>query len=539
MQWKTLRWTLPAAAAAIVLAVGLWPGRDGRSSGQAYAFSNVPDALVGKAHYLHIQGTRTMHLGWSSAGSTSEAKQMPIDDWYDLKTGARRCVTSVGSMSRSFRQVISSNQPKEQIVFSPATGEMTTLITVCDGQYEMTLDPAKKTAVFMRLSPVMQRLTVAQAGNTALQQLFGDPYYLSGFTLLKKETLNGLACEVWQNETQLPPEGKVSKLTQCWFAPKTGQVIRVQEWTRMPPSTEYAESMLVDKIERDVTPPAGTFETTAPADYTFTTAKEGAPVRELGATGLGLSLARDGGPKGMLRTHACFVLPDGSVILGSSSRGDMSISVPISLPAGKVTPEQVQEFIENAKKNGGVVIPQSSSGAPGGSEHKKMVAVAGQPPAGTLIPLPSVGMPMPPAVPQDDLFANLTSGGDMPKTPVEAYGLKAVNAQGLTYAGRHLAWTKKKGEYIEWALYVPDGPAPAAVLGFNLLTRLNPAPPQNMKTVISVTTPAPVPVTAGSFNDLVAAAMAELSDGGAVPAGVDFDSVTQLAQQIRSSLARR
>ena len=51
-----------------------------------------------------------------------------------------------------------------------------------------------------------------------------------------------------------------------------------------------------------------------------------------------------------------------------------------------------------------------------------------------------------------------------------------------------------------------------------------------------MTAQAPVRVDAGNFDDLVTAAMAELNDGGTAPAGVSFESVTQLAQQIRASL---
>lgn len=156
-------------------------------------------------------------------------------------------------------------------------------------------------------------------------------------------------------------------------------------------------------------------------------------------------------------------------------------------------------------------------------------------PGGANATLP-FGDPQTPAPPQDHLSANLTPGGDFPKTPVEVYALKATNAQGVTYTGRHLAWTKRDGECIEWGLYVPDGPPPAGILGFNLLTRMNPSSPPDVKTSISINVQAPVRIEAGNFDDLVTAAMAELNDGGAAPADVSFKSVTQLAQQIRASL---
>ena len=56
---------------------------------------------------------------------------------------------------------------------------------------------------------------------------------------------------------------------------------------------------------------------------------------------------------------------------------------------------------------------------------------------------------------------------------------------------------------------------------------------------MSATMHSTIEVTAGDFDELVLGAMAELSDSGAAPAGITYEGVTRLAQQIRASLGSR
>jgi hypothetical protein len=541
MQWRNLKWLVPvAAAAAIVLAVGLWPsGKNGKSR-TGYAFGDVP-GLLGKARYLHIQGTRTLHMGTSGTGkaATEKKTQIPINDWFDLSAGARRSTTTSYRFRTANSSVLSSmkNPGPQQIVVMPADeGQMSTVETVCDGQYEMRLDPQEKTATFTRLSPLLQRLAVAQAGTTALQQLFDDPSRLGGFSLTGTETLDGITYEVWQNEAPMPDKN-LSKLTRCWFSPQTGNVARVQQLMKMPfTKGEYVETMLVDNIERDTVPPPGTFDTVPPPGYTATNSKETAPVRTLKTTGpiggtdsgttVTMSMRAEaktttptdrptlvGAP--FVRAYPAFLLPDGSVILGTSAR-EMSNGTFFTVRSGPLTPQQAAELPRQLERQRNVMFMRSGE-ANGPS-------------------LPSFVQSQAPLAPQDDLFANLTPGGELPKTPVQVYGLRPTNAQGVTYTGRHLAWTKKDGECIEWALYVPDAPPPASIQGFNLLTRMNPSEPAGATASFSMAVQAPVRIDAGNYDDLVAAAMAELNDSGTAPPDMSFDAVTRLAQQIRASL---
>lgn len=571
MSWKQAKWMIPlATAAAILLAVGIWSGGHSRNgkpeAGAAYAFSDMP-AVIGKARYLHLQGTRTVL-------APTKQLEFPIDSWFDLTTGARRTKNTIGAYFISGPIVFSgAKQPVADTSQLLTQNTLRTTELVFDGQYEMLLDPEKQTATFSRFSPVKQRIEAASAGNSALQQLIGDPYRLSGFSLVSKENVNGIACEVWGNEDAAPADGTTTKRTYCWFAPQTGTVIKVQEWTRSSATKgEFVQSMLVDTIERDVVPPAGTFDTVPPAGYTCTNTKETAPLKDLQTAGPDLGTKSESSTQVRagkdtpttklfvapppVKTYASFVLPDGSVILGMSSRssgGTFQFA-----GARQLTPQETEELRKRLQKDG------AAGAAP--IVIKSQTADAGQS-SGTIPPeiaekLRQQGITVSPnstahfspggldaikpvvdTSPQDALFANLIPGGELPKLPTEVYGLKATNAP-VTYTGRHLAWTKKNGECIEWALYVPDSTPPAKILGLHLLTRANtPGTPASSKvsgtsSYRSIVQP-PVPANAGSFNDLVAAAMAELSDSGAAPEGMNLESVTQLAQQIRGSLGQR
>jgi len=139
------------------------------------------------------------------------------------------------------------------------------------------------------------------------------------------------------------------------------------------------------------------------------------------------------------------------------------------------------------------------------------------------------------AIPQDELFMGLEFGGPLPKLPVEIYGLKPAGmSSDITYTGYHLTCTQKAGKFIEWSLYVPDGTPPASVrqLGCDVLYRFN--LDHEPKWRIGLTVDCMLIETVGDFDKWVLGAMAELSDDGKAPENVTYESVLQLAKQIRS-----
>jgi len=144
------------------------------------------------------------------------------------------------------------------------------------------------------------------------------------------------------------------------------------------------------------------------------------------------------------------------------------------------------------------------------------------------------------AIPQDELFMGLEFGGPLPKLPVEIYGLKPAGmSSDITYTGYHLTCTQKAGKFIEWSLYVPDGTPPASVrqLGCDVLYRFN--LDHEPKWRIGLTVNCSLPIEAfEDFGKWILGAMAELSDDGKAPENVTYESVLQLTEQLRESLAQ-
>ena len=141
--------------------------------------------------------------------------------------------------------------------------------------------------------------------------------------------------------------------------------------------------------------------------------------------------------------------------------------------------------------------------------------------------------------PQDELFMGLEFGGPLPELPVEIYGLKPAGVSSdITYTGYHLTHTQKAGKFIEWSLYVPDGTPPASVrqLGCDVLYRFNLDHEPKWRIGLTVDC---MPIEAvEDFGKWVLGAMAELSDDGRAPEDVTYESVLQLAEQVRKSSAK-
>ncbi|MHC4527870.1 MAG: hypothetical protein ACYS29_08335, partial [Planctomycetota bacterium] len=149
--------------------------------------------------------------------------------------------------------------------------------------------------------------------------------------------------------------------------------------------------------------------------------------------------------------------------------------------------------------------------------------------------------------PAADVFEELQIGGDLPKLPVEIYGLKLVeNEESLTvtfadyeYVGRHLAHTQKGGKIYEWGIYVPER---ETVPGdgwrrYKMLARLHPLGRQDSRegwfdqsSLRSFT------VRANEFDIFVRGAMAECSDEGIAPEHVGYDNAVELSREISASL---
>ena len=148
---------------------------------------------------------------------------------------------------------------------------------------------------------------------------------------------------------------------------------------------------------------------------------------------------------------------------------------------------------------------------------------------------------------QSKYFADLQTGGDLPKLPVEVFALSPVpNVRDVLFTGFHLAHTEKETEqgrrWFAWSLYVPDRepPEPEAVMNYRIHYRLNVDRAESIEISHKQTsTPDPQKVeTEADFETRVLRAMAERSDNGVIPEHVTYENVLQIAEQLRASLTQ-
>jgi hypothetical protein len=141
------------------------------------------------------------------------------------------------------------------------------------------------------------------------------------------------------------------------------------------------------------------------------------------------------------------------------------------------------------------------------------------------------------------LFDGLEAGDPLPELTFVPYALHPIFSvyrkknEAITYVGRHLAHTRKGNVHYEWSIYILDSEPPKSefkhVLTYDVLVRRNPDDGQTRGLAL-------IPDTTinseEEFDSLVLGGMAELSDDGIAPDDVSYQSVLQLAEQIRESL---
>lgn len=489
MTRRILRIGIPAAAAAaVLLVVGLWPetGRKGSpgGSGRVYALSDIPE-LLHDAKVLHLHDW--FYIPNPSQGPPGvQRRKMGSDTWLDTANGRwRRWFTDLGLTDGS---PPTEEQKKKKYPWLQWVG---------DGEYMMELayrapvfrdDPSiKKTAEFTRLTPFMRNLRVRwlYPRVTAFAEEFRDAKVLSRFVKVGQETIDGVAFEIWENEQDV---GRWDKATQnmvydglqrsksrVWLSPASGAVGRIEHWFKGPTTNGiWVDDGGIDLVERDVVPPPGIFDTTPPPEYTLKNTKETAPVASISDE------CSEGGVGDLeVLYHIGFNFSDGTVLLGWSSRD-----------------------------------PKSTES-------------------------------------QASLFQDLSPGGPLPKLPIEIQAFVPENPDcHLTYTGRHLAWTQKGGRFYEWSLFVPNrdltSPQDRCADMFELRHTINSTSPtatgaatkKKLHYTCDWTSPSASINDPAEFQVWALGAMAELSDSGAAPEGITYEYVIQLSRQIRESLGK-
>ncbi len=133
-------------------------------------------------------------------------------------------------------------------------------------------------------------------------------------------------------------------------------------------------------------------------------------------------------------------------------------------------------------------------------------------------------------------FEGLELGGSLPILPYEINRLKTTyKGQEIIFDGYHLAYTQREGKYYEWSIYCTsmDLPKNFELLSYVLAYKNN----MNTKNPFKLATQPVMKVINSDDFQLVLGAMAELSDHGQPPAGITYDRVLDLAQQLRQRQA--
>lgn len=278
-----------AVAAMLALAtIGLWPGGER----QVHGMDDAVD-LLRQADVIHAQG-------WFFVPPLALVGQQrtrcPVEYWIDKPNDRQR--------SRSASYSVSS---------AGTTVNLTE--TVSNGEFTMRIDHTDQTVEYTRLSPFQMRVRAHRMFNSMIEQWFGDPERLGGFTQVAQERIDGQTLDVWQWDMELFPGSKIKTRIKSWIAPQTRQVVMLKSWMNF--SGAFGDGSLVldiETIERDVAVPAGTFDLDPPEGYTLINTRETVVPRDL-SMGAGLGLGELS-----LNTYISFALEDGSILLAWSAR---------------------------------------------------------------------------------------------------------------------------------------------------------------------------------------------------------------------------
>ncbi len=140
---------------------------------------------------------------------------------------------------------------------------------------------------------------------------------------------------------------------------------------------------------------------------------------------------------------------------------------------------------------------------------------------------------------QAHLFEDLKPGGLLPNLPAQIIELKPWPVEeDITFAGRHLTFTQKKGKFYEWGIYVPNKKMPKrdTFNAYKVIQKYNGTEPRSFGGRPNLIGQELAINSEQEFDTWVRGAMAELSDDGKVPVHVTYENVLQLAKRIRKSL---
>ena len=283
----------------------------GPASSRVYGMDDA-HKLLQEAHTIHVKG-------WAcqpDQGGKNPVKE-ELEFWADI-----------GSQHFYSRKpgAVSTN------------GQVTRFETVyvSDGKLAMTINTGQKTVSFESLTPFQAKLQMEQNIGNLLSQLFGGPTTGKEWSKLGHEKVQTQELDVWERITMMDAKAHVQVKTKSWLDPKTGELRRVEIFIKRTDDKGWQPLGGFDTIDRNATPPAGTFDMKVPEGYTVLAPKDKPTTRPF------MQSAYWVGNLG-LEVQSCFVLDDGTVIIpwraiDKGAAGDEAKRVP-QLRFGDKLPE--------------------------------------------------------------------------------------------------------------------------------------------------------------------------------------------------------
>ena len=348
--------------------------------------------------------------------------------------------------------------------------------TVKDGRFIMEVDHQNKTVRFERLLPVEQKLQKhLMAKDVASIALPGVFQYLDRYTRIGTERIEAEPYDVWRREYK-DVQADLGIRFDVWLSRRTGEIGRTRSWQN---AFQFGHGWQIlsetDKIELDAEPPADLFATEPPVGYTMENTKDTADI-----TGAGFRTCR---------------YPEGC-----------EMRVPFSL----------------ALEEGSVLI------------------------CWNVVCTPSLA-------PAEAVYDNLTFGGPLPQPPAALCGLMSISggnrgrygsvafwdenaAFTIThYVGRYLMQTRKADRVYVWALYTPQEMLSSEEPTKETIAVIEPHVTDPNATRIVTPPLTSWVVTRARFAEYLTEAMPELSEDPTLPDLMAYDSLLQLAVQVRNT----
>jgi hypothetical protein len=488
--WRTImksRKIQLATAATVILIVSLicyWSNTSIVT--KAYAISDMPELLY-SARNLHMKKIDRLSFNFSSSSSSGGQSVSGRRGFNGGASGVDRKSSIVEVDTEYWLDLDNGRWRTPFLGFSSGGGigpggpetsqpKVSVAERICDGgEFEILLDHDRKTASYTRLNEFRKKLRCHQYAKIFLKEVLGEPDWYDSYQIIGQEEIDGKTYDIWQ----------------AVMEKQLKHAFKENNW--LPP--EAAEFAYVPARKKQVwlSPDTGEFAKTI--EWTQSNGQW------------------HKGSETTLVEHN-IDMPD-EIFALEPPPGYRPLNSKYSATESELGQGRGSILSIWLSTHIGFALPDGSVIACWSSHDDKSQA------------------------PQDPLFENLEMGGPLPKLPFEVYALEATHKDvELTFEGYHLAYTKKNGEFYEWALYIPSqdiDPKYSQMLNYNFIFRNN--TPRKVD-VNSLGTSVRAELTIENQQDcetFVLGAMAELSDEGLIPEHLSYENILRLVDELRDS----